>query len=277
MLICDHVGVLQNFDEQQLRTCRNLPSALSTSPVARSAMVARLHLALLLCSHAVVGAQPADASATSARRRQIQELLKSGSYVKAKNALKAELQTLTGTAHQAERAEVLSELGEVYIQWGKHTEAIGAYEEATELIEAVHGRRDPRFGVAADKLADAHGHLGNHAEAVPLYQELVENMLRGPMGSGHPGLRLTLGKLGSSALEGKNVGAATKAYGQLLELSEGDDSSGALTARANANLQLARVLALPSKRDAPHSKVEKARLQKALKVRQQSAAWWVEG
>ena len=225
-----------------------------------------LHLAVLLCAHAVASGQPADSSNTKARRRQIQELLSKGSFVKAKNALKAELQTLIGSAHQSERSEVLSELGEVYIQWGKHTEAIGAYEEATELIEAVHGRKDPRFGVAADKLADAHSHLGNYAEAVPLYQELAENMLRGPMGSGHPGLRLTLGKLGSSALEAKNVAAATKAYGQLLDLSEGDDSEGALTARASANLQLARVLALPHKRDASQSKAEKARLQKALKV-----------
>eukprot|EP00966_Prymnesium_polylepis_P179593 4158269-Prymnesium_polylepis.1 len=162
------------------------------------------------------------------------------------------------------RAEVLGELGEVYEQWNRHTEAIGAYEEATELIEAAHGRTDPRFGIAADRLADAHAHVGNRKMAVALYKELVQLMLDGPMGTTHPGLRVTLGKLGTEALAAGDAQAAAKAYGRLLELARGDDTAPAAGARADAHLQLARALSMPGKRDAATPKAFRTRLERAL-------------
>jgi Tfp pilus assembly protein PilF len=126
------------------------------------------------------------------RTEEVQKLLEADRFVAAKNKLKEALHDLTGA--KPERAEVLSELGEVYLRWGRHNEALGAYEEATELLERLYGRADARVGVAADKLADTHVELKQFAEAVPIYQQLLDNMRRSPMGLSHPGEppRLTL-------------------------------------------------------------------------------------
>ena len=143
-----------------------------------------LHL-VLFAVHA--GAQePTLTGTAAARRREVQDLVQAQRHNEAKAKLK---QTLAGmvTTDQSARAEVLGELGEVYLHWGRHNEAIGAYEEATELLEGLYGRKDPRFGVAADKLADAHMHLGHYSEAVPLYRQLLANMRSGLMGLSHPG------------------------------------------------------------------------------------------
>ncbi|KAL1524970.1 hypothetical protein AB1Y20_019846 [Prymnesium parvum] len=221
-------------------------------------------LALLLLAALVATPKEEAAAAQKARRERTAALLEQGRLVQAKNELKAELRTLA-TDLEA-KADVLSELGEVYVHLERHNEAVGAHEEAVELLDALHGGSDPRRWVAVGKLADSHHRLGNHAQAVALYKELVENMLAGPFGAGHPGMRITLGKLGAAAMAIQDAKSAIGAFEQLIQLAEGDDSAAALNARADANLQLARALSLRKKKAAStRSKANRAQLEKALK------------
>ncbi|KAL3932777.1 MAG: hypothetical protein SGPRY_000566 [Prymnesium sp.] len=201
-----------------------------------------------------------------ARRERIRELVDAGSLLKARGELKAHIRTLTAPNEREERAEVLGDLGEVYMHMEKHNEAIAAYEEAIDILDDMHGRADPRRWVAAEKLADSHAQLANHAVAVGLYKDVVQNMLESPFGNSHPGMRVTLGKLGSSALAARDAHNAVSSYETLIQLAEGDDSEAAASARADANLQLSRALSMPSKKGASRgSKAEKARLLRALK------------
>lgn len=218
-------------------------------------------LAALALACAALGARAEGTSEREEARQRVIELLKLGKLTAARDELKTQLDAASGPAAQA---DVLSELAELYIMMDKHVEAVGALEEAIELIETAHGEADPRRWMALGKLADAHSFLGNHAEAVKLYKDLVQNMRASPFGDNHPGLRVIMDKLASSASSKGDVSAAISTYRQILKLADGDNSPSAANARASSNLHLARLLSVPKKKSSADSKGEEARLLEAL-------------
>ena len=68
------------------------------------------------------------------------------------------------------------------------------------MLRVLFGERDPRYTLAADRLADAHEQNGDHAGAMQLYRKLLDAMSAG-LGVGHPGYQLTLRKFADGATE----------------------------------------------------------------------------
>lgn len=205
-------------------------------------LLARLGGAALLL--AVVAAQTGSSSTgrleRNDRRREVERLRGAGKLREARALLKGEQQTLPADASATDRGELLEELGDLYRRWGKGTEAIASYEEASDVLGAAYGSDDPRYGLVIDKLADAHVDAGSPELALPMYEGLLRAMSRG-LGASHPGYQLTLGNIGKQALAVGRHKAAVKAYRELLRLQEGGNVDAA--ARAGTSMQLSRALA----------------------------------
>jgi superkiller protein 3 len=67
-----------------------------------------------------------------------------------------------------ESAQVMNDLGEIFLKSGVYTEAINAFNRAIAL--------DPSFGWSYSNLARTLAMLGQHAQAIPLYQKSIELM-----------------------------------------------------------------------------------------------------
>lgn len=179
-------------------------------------------------------------------RKQAQELVDQSRLVPARKMLKAELQRLRELAKRAAgpaadyvqagsqniylrlghadtqgAADLLVDLGLVYQRLGQQSEALAVMEEAADALRGLYGERDPRYGMAADRLADAHVQNGDHAIALQLYQKLLEAMKKG-LGRRHPGYQLTLRKAADTASPARKPKVATKLYSELLELMEAE-------------------------------------------------------
>ena len=122
-------------------------------------------------------------------------------------------------------AELLGDLGGVYQKLGKQAEALAVIEEAAEIMRATFGAKDPRYGMAADRLADAHVQNGAPQTALPIYKDVLDKMKTG-LGRSHPGYQLTLDKMANAAASAGNSKVAAKAYAELIELM-GAQSAGA--------------------------------------------------
>jgi tetratricopeptide (TPR) repeat protein len=114
-------------------------------------------------------------------------------------------------------ANLLSDLGGVYQRLGQESEALAVLEEAAELLRAIHGDKDPRHGMAADKHADALVQNGHHSQAAAIYRRLLDTMAIN-LGRNHPGYQLTLSKHANAASAAGKHGMAAKAYAEMLEL-----------------------------------------------------------
>ena len=80
---------------------------------------------------------------------------------KARNArakLKGALAKLRASASgpTMDAANLLNDLGQVYTDLGQEIEAIASLEEASDIFRQLYGPSDPRYGLAIDRLADAH-------------------------------------------------------------------------------------------------------------------------
>lgn len=112
-------------------------------------------------------------------------------------------------------AGVLTDLGGVYQRLGQQTEGLAALEDATDLLRATYGDRDPRFGMTADKYADALVQNGQHQQALPIYRKLLHTMSTS-LGVSHPGYQNTLSKLASAATAAGKHAYAAKSYAEML-------------------------------------------------------------
>jgi tetratricopeptide (TPR) repeat protein len=116
-------------------------------------------------------------------------------------------------------ADLLVDLGGIYRQLNQQSEAIAALEEGSEVLMALHGRGDPRYAMALDKMADAHMQASDYDLARKVYNNLLEAM-RESSGSSHPGYEMTLGKAAYAALQANQPRAAIKGYTELLGIQE---------------------------------------------------------
>ena len=176
---------------------------------------------------------------SAAARTEARKLLDAGKVYPARAKLKAAI------AAQRERqtkptqvvADLLMDLSEAYSYLKQEAEAIAALEEATDLSAMLHGRGDSRYGLAKDKLADAHMRAGEHTKAHALYEELLDAMRRG-LGKSHPGYQFTLSKAAQAASAAGKHRKAADAFGELLEST---DASAMETLEAVQNAAGARV------------------------------------
>ena len=182
-------------------------------------------------------------------RSQAQDLIKADQLTTARKVLKIELERLRQLAKRAAgpaadaveaasqipymrlgsddakgAADLLTELGGVYQRLGKQSEALAVLEEAADLTRALYGSRDPRYGLTADRLADAHVQNGSPAVGFDLYRKLIDVMKKG-LGRTHPGYQLTLRKMADAASAAGKHKAADKAYAELLSLMDQEQAA----------------------------------------------------
>ena len=188
------------------------------------AVLAALVLAALVrCDSATPGssAAPPERPGAAAAQAVIQEsrdLVKAGKHRKAQDRLKTVLGELEAQQASVEAlADVYGQLGIVFSHATKETEAIAAFENAAELMARQHKPSDARVGVANNRLADALVQAGDHARAVPLYQQLLTAIREG-LGVSHPGYRSTLGKLAEAAAAAGRPKLAIKTLRETLEV-----------------------------------------------------------
>ena len=163
-----------------------------------------------------------------------------------KQAISELRRSLTGPNQTA--ADLLGDLGGIYKRLDQQAEAIAALEEAADVLMALHGRGDPRYAMALDKLADAHMQAGSFEDARKMYVNILDAM-RAHLGTSHPGYEMTLGKAATAALQAGKPKGAAKAYGELLRLSEGhgeppeSQKDQSVAGLAQVRVQYARALA----------------------------------
>lgn len=117
-------------------------------------------------------------------------------------------------------ANVLGDLGGIYQRLGQQIEGLAAMEDAADVLRAAFGEGDPRYGMAADRHADALVQNGQHAEALPIYRRLLKTMRTG-LGISHPGYQLTLSKMAHAAADAGKHTSAIKSYAEILGYIDG--------------------------------------------------------
>lgn len=130
--------------------------------------------------------------------------------------------------------ELMTELGKVYQRQDKQAEGLGSFEEACDILRYLYTERDPRYGMAADKYADALVQHGDHALAITFYRQVLSNLKR-TLGVSHPGYQLTLSKMASAAKNAGKDSSATKAYAEMLELMNAELASSARPGTAGSS------------------------------------------
>ena len=180
-------------------------------------------------------------------RNEVQEAIQADKLIHAKKLLKTELAALRresevlgrrkgaepgaqpqfywlGKSAASGAADLLGDLGNVYQRLGRQAEALAVLEEAADMLKTLFSERSPRYGMAADRLADALVQNGDDAAAVPLYRQVLAN-LRKTLGESSPAYALTLSKLANAASSAGKSKTAAKTYGEMLDLM-GDDAPG---------------------------------------------------
>jgi hypothetical protein len=117
-------------------------------------------------------------------------------------------------------ANVLGDLGGVYQRLGQEIEGLAAMEDAADILRAAFGESDPRYGMAADRYADALVQNGQQAEALPVYRKLLKSMQTG-LGVSHPAYQLTLSKMAHAAADAGKHASAIKSYSEILGYIDG--------------------------------------------------------
>ena len=225
-----------------------------TSP-ARPRPTARVWWLLAPLILALAVAQPKE-SPSEAVRTQAQQYVDDGKPMPARKLLKAELQRLRerargaagpaaevaeggsdipylrlGTSEAQGAAELLADLAGVYQRLGQQAEALAVLEESAEIWRAQFGEGHPRYGMALDRLADAHVQNKNFATAMELYSKLLHAMRSG-LGRAHPGYQVTLRKLADTAAAAGKPKSNVRAYAELIELMESQPPDSGTTGAA---------------------------------------------
>ena len=123
-----------------------------------------------------------------------------------------------GYSPTQEHADLLSDLAEAYLRSGEALKAIDVLEEAGVMLRKLHGASSPMYGVALNRLGDAHFEAGKYAEAAGLYKLLLPGMRKDFAGNvEHPALRKTIEHYARASAHAGKHGVAAKAYAELID------------------------------------------------------------
>lgn len=116
-------------------------------------------------------------------------------------------------------ANYLTDLGSVYLDMGRPSEALDLYEKALEMADATMGRDHPSYAVILTNIGLARLHLDRPAEALEPLRRARE-MKRDALGGDHPDFAFSTLALADALGEAGDIRGALAHYRQAAEVFE---------------------------------------------------------
>lgn len=175
-----------------------------------------LRLALRL-KHKLYGKHHIETAGTS---HELAELLrKDGRFDEAYEQYSSALEILERSPHPLLQAQVLSDLGLLHRDWGRHQQALPYYQRALELKEQVCGADHPSTAESLNDLALLYQDLLDLTKAIPLYRRALDIGER-RLGPNHPDIATTLNNLAGACRSSGNMDEAETHYRRALIIRE---------------------------------------------------------
>lgn len=151
---------------------------------------------------------------------QLAELLRQdGRFDEAYEHYRSALEILEKSPQPLLLAQVLSDLGLLHRDWGRHQSALPYYLRAVELKEQVCGADHPSTAESLNDLALLYQDLLDLTKAIPLYRRALDIGER-HLGPNHPDIATTLNNLAGACRSSGNLDEAETHYRRALIIRE---------------------------------------------------------